>query len=42
MRNNINYLNCMKRKCEQCKNYVSCFKYTIKSKKQDKKKEGKV
>lgn len=23
----IDYMQCMKRKCEQCKNYINCFKY---------------
>lgn len=23
----INYANCMKRRCEQCKNYDYCFRY---------------
>lgn len=27
MRDKINYANCMKRKCEQCKNYDYCFRY---------------
>lgn len=27
----INYANCMKRKCEQCKNYDYCFRYRPKS-----------
>lgn len=33
MKNNINYNNCMKRKCEQCNKYIKCFEYK-------KKKEG--
>ena len=27
MSDKINYANCMKRKCEQCKNYDYCFRY---------------
>lgn len=23
----INYANCMKRRCEQCRNYDYCFRY---------------
>nr|DAT49463.1 MAG TPA: hypothetical protein [Bacteriophage sp.] len=29
----INYANCMKRKCEQCKYYDYCFRYRPKHKK---------
>ena len=27
MSDKTNYANCMKRKCEQCKNYDYCFRY---------------
>ena len=27
MKEKINYANCMKRKCQECKNYNSCFGY---------------
>ena len=27
MRDKINYANCMKRKCEQCRYYDYCFRY---------------
>lgn len=27
MSDKINYANCMKRKCEQCKYYDYCFRY---------------
>lgn len=27
MKDKINYANCMKRKCEQCKYYYYCFRY---------------
>lgn len=26
----INYANCMKRKCNECKHYEECFKYKVK------------
>lgn len=29
----INYANCMKRKCEQCKYYDYCFRYRPEPKK---------
>ena len=35
MRENINYFNCMRRKCEQCKNYINCFKYKKEVKNKD-------
>ena len=38
MRDNINYFNCMKRKCEQCKNYINCFKYKKTNNKKEKRK----
>lgn len=28
----INYNNCMKRKCQDCKNYDYCFRYRPKKK----------
>jgi hypothetical protein len=28
----INYANCMIRKCEQCRYYEYCFKYKVKKK----------
>lgn len=40
MRDNINYFNCMKRKCEQCKNYINCFKY--KKKRENKRRKEKM
>lgn len=46
MRENINYFNCMRRKCEQCKNYINCFKYKQslknKNKNKNKKREGRL
>lgn len=44
MRENINYFNCMRRKCEQCKNYINCFKYkqSLKKKNKNKKREGRL
>lgn len=38
MSKKINYANCMKRKCEQCKYYNYCFRY---KKKKEKKHEHK-
>ena len=32
MKKNMNYNNCMKRKCEQCKFYIKCFEYKVKEK----------
>ena len=32
MRDKINYANCMKRRCEQCKYYDYCFRYRPKRK----------
>ena len=29
MSEKINYANCMKRKCEQCKHYDYCFRYRL-------------
>lgn len=31
MSDKINYANCMKRKCEQCRYYDYCFRYKPKS-----------
>lgn len=39
MRDNINYFNCMRRKCEQCKNYINCFKYKKERKSKGEKKK---
>lgn len=32
MSDKINYANCMKRRCEQCKHYDYCFRYRPKRK----------
>ena len=40
MKDNINYFNCMKRKCEQCKNYINCFKYKKEKKQKGEKKKN--
>ena len=31
----IDYMQCMRRKCEQCKNYINCFKYKKEVKNKD-------
>ncbi len=31
----INYANCMKRKCEQCRYYDYCFRYKTKKEKKN-------
>lgn len=38
----INYANCMQRRCEQCKNYDYCFRYKIKGKGEKKNEENKI
>ena len=38
----INYANCMQRKCEQCRYYEYCFRYKLKRKGGKKNEENKI
>lgn len=38
----INYANCMKRRCEQCRYYDYCFRYKLKRKGGKKNEENKI
>lgn len=42
MRDKINYANCMKRKCEQCRYYDNCFRYKTKRKGEKKNEKIKI